>query len=94
MFRSGWRLELLDGKLSRAVLRGEGYGDVSPLTRHYFPAVYEDLGGGMGKGQKVQRLLDYCLRRGQMEELLARVRAYNPAQYARFAPRLGEEAER
>jgi outer membrane protein assembly factor BamB len=59
----------------------------------YFPAVYEELGGGMGKGQKVQRLLDYCLRHGQMEELLARVREYNPAQYARFAARLGEEAE-
>jgi len=58
-----------------------------------FPAVYQDLGSGMGKGQKVQRLLEHCLRRGQMEELLARVREWNLAQYARFAARLGEEAE-
>ena len=59
-----------------------------------FPAVYEELGREMGKGQKVQRLLVHCLRRGQMEELLARVCACNPAQYARFAARWGEEAER
>jgi outer membrane protein assembly factor BamB len=58
-----------------------------------FPAVYQDLGSGMGKGQKVQRLLEYCLRRGQMEELLVRVRAYNPAQYARFVPQLGDDVE-
>ena len=58
----------------------------------YFSAVHEELGSGMGKGQKVQRLLEHCLRRGQIEDLLARVRACNPAQYARFAARLGEEA--
>ena len=59
----------------------------------YFPAVYEDLGGGMGKGQKVQRLLEHCLRRGQMEELFARVRTCNPSQYARFATQLGDDVE-
>jgi hypothetical protein len=59
----------------------------------YFPAVHEELGSGMDKRQKVQRLLEHCLRRGQMEDLLARVCACNPAQYARFAARLGEEAE-
>ena len=58
-----------------------------------FPAVYEDLGSGMGKGQKVQRLLEHCLRRGQMEELLARVHERNPAQYARFAKQLGDDVE-
>ena len=30
---SCWRLERLDGKLSRAVLRGGEHGDVLPLTR-------------------------------------------------------------
>jgi len=58
-----------------------------------FPVVYQDLSSGMGKGQKVQRLLEYCLRCGQIEELLARVRAYNPAQYARFATQLGDDVE-
>ena len=32
------RLERLDGKLSRAVLRGEKYGNVSFLTRPFFAA--------------------------------------------------------
>jgi len=59
----------------------------------YFPAVYEELGSGMGKGQKVQRLLEHCLRRGRMEELLARVRVCNPAQYGRFAAQLGDDVE-
>jgi len=59
----------------------------------YFPAVHEGLGGGMGKRQKLQRLLEHCLRRGQMEELLARVRACNPAQYVRFAAQLGDDVE-
>ena len=67
--------------------------DLVTFCFDYFPAVHEELGSGMGKGQKVQRLLEHCLRRGQMENLLARVRACNPAQYARFAARLGEEAE-
>ena len=35
---SSQKLERLDGKLSRVVLRGEGCGDVSPPTRR-------DLGG-------------------------------------------------
>jgi len=87
---TGWNTAAVRDLLSAA------FSDEELVTFSFdcFPAVYEDLGSGMGKGQKVQRLLEHCLRRGQMEELLARVRACNPAQYARFAARLGEEAER
>jgi hypothetical protein len=42
----------------------------------------------MSKGQKVQRLLDHCLRRYQVSELLRLVQEYNPVQYARFKDRL------
>jgi hypothetical protein len=42
----------------------------------------------MGKGQKIQMLLDYCVRQQQLDELVRRVREKNPAQYVRFEGRL------
>jgi len=86
---TGWNTAAVRDLLSAA------FSDEELVTFCFdcFPAVYEDLGSGMGKGQKVQRLLEYCLRRGQMEELLARVRTCNPAQYARFATQLGDNVE-
>ena len=54
----------------------------------HFSAVYEDLSAGMSMGQKVQRLLDHCLRRDQVGELLRLVQEYNPVQYARLKDRL------
>ena len=86
---TGWNTAVVRDLLSAA------FSDEELVTFCFdcFPAVYQDLGSGMGKGQKVQRLLDYCLRRGRMEEMLARVRTCNPAQYARFATQLGDDAE-
>jgi hypothetical protein len=46
--------------------------------------VYEDLSAGMSKRDKVQRLLDHCVRHDQVGRLLALVRQANPAQYARY----------
>ena len=53
-----------------------------------FRPVYEEFTTGMGRTQKVQLLVAYCERRGQMAELLARVGRANPYQYARFRDRL------
>jgi hypothetical protein len=64
-------------------------GELTTLCFDYFHPVYEDFSSGMGKGDKIQRLLEHCLRHGQMDELLARVQQRNPAQYRRFAERLG-----
>ena len=36
----------------------------------------------MSKGQKVQRLLDYCTRQEQVDDLLAAVQKANPRKYA------------
>ena len=63
-------------------------GELTTLCFDYFRPVYEDFSSGMSKGDKIQRLLDHCVRHAQVEKLLDVVRERNPAQYGRFAPRL------
>jgi hypothetical protein len=53
-----------------------------------FRTVYEDFATGMSRTQKIQMLVAYCERRGEMAELLVRVERANPYQYARFRDRL------
>jgi hypothetical protein len=62
--------------------------ELTTLCFDHFRPVYEDLSSGMSKGEKVQRLLDYCDRHGQLEELLEHVRERNSVQYARFRDQL------
>jgi len=62
--------------------------ELTTLCFDHFRPVYEDLSSGMSKGEKVQRLLDYCVRHGQLEELLEHVRERNSVQYARFRDQL------
>ena len=57
-----------------------------------FRPVYEEFATGMSRTQKVQLLVAYCERRGEMAELLARVERANPYQYGRFAERLRNAA--
>jgi hypothetical protein len=60
------------------------------LCSDHFHPVYEDFGSGMSKGQKIERLLDYCLRHEKMEQLLEMIQKHNPTQYTRFEGRLKE----
>jgi hypothetical protein len=53
-----------------------------------FRPVYEEFTTGMSRTQKVQRLVETCERRGEMEKLLAQVERANPYQYDRFRNRL------
>jgi hypothetical protein len=71
-------------------LLGAAFSDeeLTTLCFDHFPAVYEEFAGGMSKRQKIQRLIDYCVRQERVETLLAVVERRNPAQYARFEPRL------
>ena len=62
--------------------------ELTVLCFDHFRPVYEGFGSGMSKGEKIQRLLDYCVRHGQVEELLKRVNERNPTQYARFQGQL------
>ncbi len=54
----------------------------------HFRPVYEDFSTGMSKGQKIQRLLDNCIRKVQVEMLLAEVHKANPMQYLQFERQL------
>ena len=62
--------------------------ELTDLCYDHFPRVYDELGQGMGKSAKVQRLLEHCLRYEEVETLLGLVRERNPAQYARFSGQL------
>jgi hypothetical protein len=62
--------------------------ELTSLCFDHFRPVYDDFGVGMGKGQKIQRLLDYCVRQRQLERLLSLVADHNPAQYALYLSRL------
>ena len=62
--------------------------EVTTLAFDRFRAVYEEIGGGMSKGDKIRRVVDWCERNLQMDVLLAEVKRRNPNQYARYASRL------
>ncbi len=62
--------------------------ELTSLCFDHFRPVYDDFGAGMGKGQKVQRLLDYCVRQRQLDRLLSLIAEHNPAQHALYASRL------
>jgi hypothetical protein len=80
----GWNTAAIRDLLSAAFSDGE----LTTLCFDYFRSVYEDFGTGMGKGQKIQMLLDHSARQQQLDELVQRVKERNPAQYARFEGRL------
>ena len=58
-------------------------GELTTLCFDHFRQVYEDFAAGMSKGDKIQRLLDHCIRYARVEELLVAVQKANPGQYRR-----------
>jgi hypothetical protein len=60
---------------------------LTALCFDHFRPVYESFAIGMSKGQKIQRLLDYCDRHDQLGKLLELAEEHNPEQYAHFAER-------
>ena len=61
--------------------------DLTILAFDHFRPVYDDFATGMSKGQNIQRLLDFCSRREQVEALLASVQKANPTRYAQYEQR-------
>ncbi len=61
---------------------------LTSLCFDYFHTVYDAFSVGMGKRQKIQRLLEYCVRHDQVEELLSLAKKHNQAQYAQYENRL------
>jgi hypothetical protein len=66
----------------RALLT-EGLTDqeLDALCFDHFRRVYDGFSSGMGKGQKVQGLIEHCVRHDELSHLLDLVRRHNPAQY-------------
>jgi len=62
--------------------------EITTLAFDRFRAVYEEIGGGMSKGDKIRRVVDWCERKLQMDVLLEQVKRRNPNQYARYESRL------
>lgn len=56
---------------------------LTDLCFDYFPRVYQEFGSQMGKRQKVQRLIEFCVRHSQVGALLELVWLRCPAQYER-----------
>jgi len=67
--------------------------EITTLCYNSFHEVHELFSTGTSKAQKIQLLLDYCVRKVQLEELLKLVKERNPAQYARLVPSLQTDAE-
>ncbi len=66
-----------------------GDEELTTLCFDRFRTVYDNFSSGMSKSQKIQLLLDYCIRHDKLDMLLNLIREHNPTQYARYAPRLG-----
>lgn len=62
--------------------------ELTSLCFDHFRRVYEEFSTGMSKRQKVQRLIEYCERHGELDRLLGIIRHLNPVQYSRFEPEL------
>jgi hypothetical protein len=65
--------------------------ELATLCFDHFDEVHRELTSGMSKGQMVQLLLEHCVRRERVGELLGLVRERNPVQYERY--RLRGEGE-
>ena len=65
-----------------------GDEDLTALCFDRFPAVHDNFSAGMSKGQKIQQLLDFCLRHEQLSVLVAEIQTRNPAQFKRYEGRL------
>jgi len=74
-------------------LLNEAFDDdeITDVCFDYFRPVHDKFAEGMDKSDKIRRLLAYCLRQNQVEQLLDTVQKLNPAQYERFKPRLRRE---
>lgn len=57
--------------------------ELTDLCFDHYKDVYNNFSAGMGKSQKIQALLEYCMRRDRVEELVELVRQANPSGYTK-----------
>ncbi len=65
-----------------------GNTELDNLCYDHFRPVYDDFASGMMRTQKIQRLIEYCVQRNCVPELIRRVNDINPVQYPRFQGKL------
>ncbi len=58
--------------------------EITTLCFDQFRPVYDNFSTGMSKGQKIQRLLEYCEQHAEWPNLLTALQRERPAQFARF----------
>ncbi len=68
-------------KLRRFVGKHFNDEELIRFSFDYFPDVYDDFAQGMSKGQKVLRLIDFCMRRERLPELEAALERERPQPY-------------
>jgi outer membrane protein assembly factor BamB len=85
--KPAWNTAVMRRMLSQA-LSDE---DLTMVCFDHFRPVSNDFALGMSKGQKIQRLLEFCVQQDRIEELLDCVKKHSPAQYERFKDRLRVE---
>ena len=83
---NGWNTAAIRVLLSAAFSDEE----LTSLCFDHFLTVYEEFSTAMSKGQKIQLLLEHCVRHGRLDDLVRLVQEMNPAQYRHFAERLRE----
>jgi len=62
--------------------------ELTMLCFDHFRAVYQNFSTGMTKGQKVQLLLDYCIRRAVLPQLLTTLNSERPQQFTDWSSQL------
>lgn len=58
--------------------------ELTNLCYDYFRPVSDEFSNGMSRTERIQRLIEFCVRRERIPELIERVNAINPAQYDRY----------
>ncbi|NJO03965.1 MAG: hypothetical protein HC880_21855, partial [Bacteroidia bacterium] len=71
--------------LLNAAFNDEGIND---FCFYYFPEVFDNVGGGYSKNQKIRALITYCKQHDRVDELLRRIEQERPAMYRKYESRL------
>ena len=79
-----WSLEALRELLTAAFSDEE----LIVLCHDHFHAVFADFGSGFSKGERIQALLDFCVRHRELDKLVSQVQEANLAQYRAFEAQL------
>ena len=73
-------MDIPTGDLRRFLQQRLNDSELTNFCFDYFPQVQREFGDGMARGQKIQLLLEYCRRHGQLPHLLRNLERERPQQ--------------